>query len=183
MRDRKDYTIGLDDGLDRYHDASSNALARISEDGLDLPDDRPRHSNGKYFDGRLPNNVSSLSAAEIGELYNLLTCHNDYVTGRITIAKAAVRNAEERLKLTKAKVRKTKAGNAQEREDATLCDERYVSANADCLEAKEYCDLLTGIEVAAARDGRVVSRIIEVRKLELGQGRRDVNIERDRFKR
>jgi len=168
--ERKDYSIPLEEGLSLYDDAVIRATRKMEADGLSISDHRPR-LDGKYFDGRLPANVNSLTSKELGELFLLMTSYSDYVTSRLTLAKAAVSNAEQKLQLVQAKIRKSKTGNAAEKQDATYCDSRYVGSNAEWLEAREYHDLLAGIDEAARRDVRVLSRLIETKKMELEHGR------------
>lgn len=172
MRDAKDYDIPLDEGLNRYQQASARALERIfNEHGLEPTSHRPVLPNSQVFDGRLPPNWSSLDNRQIGELFEMLTAHADFVNSLVTYAKAEKANAEERLKLVKAKVRRSKLGTNDEKDDATLCDSRYVEANAQWLEATEYFEVLNGMLEAAGRDLRILSRHLETKKMEYGGGR------------
>lgn len=171
-RDVKDYDIPLDEGLARYQQASARALERVlGEHGLEPISHRPVLPNQQVFDGRLPPNWSSLDNRQIGELFEMLTAHADFVNTLVTYAKAERSNAEERLKLVKAKVRRSKLGTNDEKDDATLCDGRYVEANAQWLEASEYFEVLNGMLDAAGRDLRILSRHLETKKMEFGGGR------------
>jgi hypothetical protein len=186
-RGRKDYTIDVDEGRQKYADASNRAMGRIAKLGIDVLDDRPESAPGKYFDGRLPANVNDLSAGELGELYALMLQHTNWLTGYVTIAKAETQNTAEQLKLVKSRIRKTKTGTKDEREDDTICDSRYVEANARWLEAVEYHAVLSGLHEAASRDLRVISRLVTLKEVEFEQGRRTGNIKkrggRNRFSR
>jgi len=124
----KDYDMPLDDAVNRYHQASQNALGRIfDQEQLTPPDTRPRWSSGQYFDGRLPANWAGLDSRQIGELFEMLTGYADFLGTKVTLAKAERTNSEERLKLVKAKVRRAKTGNNDDKDDATLCDSRYIA--------------------------------------------------------
>jgi hypothetical protein len=182
-RERKDYTVPLEEGLATYDAASENAMKRLADLGLDALEERPKRNNS-YFDGRLPANVNSLSMNELGDLYALMDQHTNWLTGYVTVAKAEVQNKDEQLKLVKARIRKSKTGSKEEKEDDTICDERYVQANAAYLEAYEYHSLLDGLAEAARRDLRVISRLVETKKVEFEQGRRVTNVgRRDTFDR
>lgn len=174
-RKRADYTVDLDEGLAAYDDAEAEALKRLKKDGLSLHEDPPRWEDGTLLDGRIPANLASLTPTEIGEYHNMMVVYADYVSGRATVAKALMVSANEKLKLTKAKVRKAKEGSAQSKEDDTICDVRYVAANATYVGAKTYHELLSNVEAAARRDVAFISRLIETKKIEFEQGRRVEN--------
>ena len=181
-----DYTIDLDEGLEAYNRASINAAMRIADIGLDLVPSRPKDRAGSYFDGRLPADVNSMSMHDLADLMNMMTLHADYVAGLVTIAKAEKTNTDTQVGLVKAKIRKSKSGSEKSKEDATLCDERYVAVMARWLEASETLDLLNGLHEAAKRDVRVLSRLIETKKVEIEQGKasgRSQRGGRDRLKR
>jgi len=175
-RDRADYSIPLDEGLDEYDNAEANALGRLDETKLSFRDEIPKWVDGSDFDGRIPSNLSSLDAREIGEYYNLMIEFTDYVSGQCVLGRTAMLAATEKLKLTKAAVRKTKTGTVQQKEDSTLVDARYVEANAAYIEAKCFYELLERIEKSARRDCAFISRIIETKKLEFERGRRSGSI-------
>lgn len=183
-RERPSYEIPLEEGVEHYTNAGIKAMSRVESDGLMLPDERPKLSDGSYFDGRLPVNWAALSNTEIGSLFEMLTGYADYVGGKVVLAKVLMTNASEKLELTKAKVRKSYAGTAEEKLDATYSDARYVEANAEWLEAKEYYEILNGILDASNRDIRLLSRHIEVKKMEFGGAHRAGSVtgqRRDRF--
>lgn len=168
----KDYTVSLEEGCERYSAASERAMERVLELGIDVLEDRPLRKDGKYFDGRLPTNVNDLNINELGDLYGMMDKYANWLTGFTTVAKAEVTNAGEKLSLAKARIRKSKKGSKEERDDETICDSRYVEINAAWLEASEYHALLAGLLEAAARDLRVISRLVETKKVEFEQGRR-----------
>lgn len=179
-RGRKDYTIDVEEGRQRYSAASDRAMSRIADLGIDVLDEQPVNRDNEYFDGRLPANVNDLSAAELGDLYALMDQFSNWLTGYVTIAKAEVINKAEQLKLTKARIRKSKSGNKDEKEDDTICDTRYVEANALWLEASEYHSVLAGLLDASTRDLRVISRLVTLKEVEFEQGRRSTNIGKHR---
>jgi hypothetical protein len=174
-RERADYTIPLDEGLELYENASIKAMGRLADLGVDITQDRPTR-RGEYFDGRLPSNVNSLTMHELGDLYALMDLFANWLTGWVTVGKAEVQNKGEQLKLVKSRVRKSKTGTKEEREDGTIIDERYVTANAAYLEAYEYHALLDGLAEGARRDLRVISRLVETKKVQFEQGRRGSNV-------
>jgi hypothetical protein len=169
--------VDLDEGLKTYRDISNRVLGRIYDDlGLNIPMEPPMTSDHKVFDGRLPPAWSSLDLRDMGELFEMMTAYADYVGGQLVMAKAAVTNAKERLALVKAKVRKSVAGSVEERNDTTEADARYVTANAEWLEAQEFFEILGGIAEAANRDIRMLSRQLETRKLEMEGAARSQNV-------
>jgi hypothetical protein len=161
-----DFTVTLEDGEEMYSGAADRALQRIEKLGLEIPA-RPVDSSGQPFDGRLPSNVA--------EVYTLMCNYADYLENLHTVARAEVLNSDRRLKLTKALVRKTKPGTAQEKDDQCLTDVRYIEADVAYVEAATYQELLEGLAKAASRDRSVLSRLIETKKMELDNKRRDNN--------
>jgi hypothetical protein len=179
-RDRKDYTVSVEEGIKKYEDASEAALSRLADLGINATEERPCGKDGEYFDGRLPANVNDLTMRELGELFNMMDLWANWISSYAVAAKAEVSNKEEQLKLVRSRIMKSKAGTAKDKDNDTLCDERYVDANARFMEAAEYFSYLNSLEEAARRDLRVISRLIEVRKMEFEGGRRGDNIGRDR---
>jgi hypothetical protein len=171
-----DYTVDLDEGLEMYDQAEERAMERLEADGLGLPERPPKGRDGSTFAGVLPNNLASLSPGEIGDFYNLMINYTDYVAGRAILAKTALNSAQEKLKLTKAKVRKAKTGAAKDKDDDTLLDMRYVESMADVIELETYFAIASANETAARRDVAFISRIIETKRMELDQGRRSENM-------
>jgi len=179
-RDRKDYTISVEEGKERYEEASEKALDRVADLGIDPYEERPRDVGGEYFDGRLPNNANSLALRELGDLYNLMDNWTNWVASYAVAGKAEVSNKKEQLDLVYARVYKTKEGTVEDKKKDTICDERYVNANAKYLEASEYYLLLGNVESAGRRNLKVISRLIELRKTEFEAGRRGDNVGRGR---
>lgn len=170
-----DYSVSLDEGEEMYEDATLRAITRIEESGLSLPA-RPVTEDNTYFEGGLPTNVASLTNMELGQIYSMMCQHSDYVHCLLTQAKAEVLNSAEKLKLAKSLIRKSKTGTVQEKDDLTIADARYVDANTKWIEAKTYSDLLQGLADAASRDLRVLSRLIETKRLDIEMNRRESNI-------
>lgn len=169
-----DFTVTLEEGEEMYSGASERALERIEKLGLEIPQ-RPIDSDGNPFDGRLPSNVSDFTTRELAEIYTLMCNYADYLENVCTVARAESLNCERRLKLTKALVRKGKPGTAQEKDDLCLADVRYIEADVAFVEAATYLELLEGLSKAASRDRQVLSRLIETKKMELDNKRRDHN--------
>jgi hypothetical protein len=169
-----DFTVSLEEGEELYSGAATAAIERIEALGLEIPG-RPVGNDGKPFDGHLPPNVSNFTTRELADIYTLMCNYADYLENLCTVARAEVLNTDKRLKLTKALVRKSKAGTAQERDDLCLCDSRYIMADVAYVEACTYAELLEGLSKAASRDRQVLSRLIETKKMELENKRRDGN--------
>lgn len=180
-----DYSMPLDEALARYARATDNVMDRLlNRDEILPPETRARNPDRSYFDGHLPPGWSSLPARELGNLFELMTMHADFIGTKLTYAKAEKVNADERLKLVRAHIRRSKRGTNDAKDDDTLVDSRYVQANGDWLEAMEYHELLSSIYEAAGRDLRILSRVIETMKMEGEQGARAGNLRGpDRFKR
>ena len=176
-----DYSVVLDEGLDTLDDAEASALKRLSSTGLSGPESLPTTDDGETFDGRLPGNLSSLPASQIGMYHSLMGQYANYVSWRKILAETTVKAARRKLELTKAAIRKTKTGSAPERVDATITDGRYNDAVADLLEAETYFELLQNIDEQARRNVKIVSRLIEVKKMQLEQSTRDGNIGREQI--
>lgn len=186
------YAIDIMEGTQMYDDAEARAIKRVQESGLSLRTEVPRLSNGKYYEGRVPADIGSMTPAEIGTYYGLQTAYTDYVESQIVIGNTEVMSAEAKLDLVRAAVRKAKMGTVQEKADASLIDVRYVEANAEYIEAKTYAALMTAVGEAARRDMKFISRIIETKRMELEFGGRGASVGRvpdnerpgaDRFRR
>lgn len=162
-----DLSVSLDEGLATYNTAEARALARLDASALELRSTRPRHGNGNIYSGRVPANIGSMKPESIGEYYGLQIEYTDYVEGQIVLARAEMTAAEAKLDLTRAAVRQSKLGTAQEKIDQCTIDVRYVQANADYIEARTYFELITAIGEAARRDAKFISRIIETKRLEI----------------
>lgn len=172
-----DFSVSLEEGVSMYAGAAERAVSRIEKLGLTTIE-RPIDKEGNPFDGHMPSNVSDFSTRDLAEFYTLMCNYADYLEGLCTLARAEVLNAERELKLTKALVRKTKGGTAQEKDDQCIIDSRYIQADVRAVEAETYRELLEGLAKAASRDRAVISRIIETKKMELENKRRDNGIQR-----
>lgn len=170
-----DFSVSIEEGTAIYARAVSGAQDRFDALQLAIPQ-RPMDDNGRPFSGHLPPNVADLPTMQLAQFYTLMCNYADYLEGLCTIARAEVLNAERAFKLIKAKVRQTKSGTAQERDDQCITDSRYIEADADLIEAETYRELLEGLAKAASRDRAVVSRIIETKKMELENKRRDTGL-------
>jgi hypothetical protein len=177
-KQRPDYTIGLDEGLDMYDEAEELALEKLEDLGLAESLTPPVTKDGDRFDGRIPANLFSMGAGDIGYYYNLMVQHTTWVAKERVLAESAMIAAKEKLTLAEAAVRKTKTGTVQERRDSTLCEFRYVEANSNWIAAKTFFENLKNVEEAARRDMSFISRLIETKKIEWEQVRRESNVDR-----
>lgn len=172
-----DFSVSLEEGEELYTGAANRAVARVEALGLQIPA-RPVDSSGNPFDGRLPSNVSDFTTRELADIYTLMCNYADYLENLCTVARAEALNADRRLKLTRSLIRKSKQGTAQDKDDQSLADVRYIEADVAYVEAATYCELLEGLAKAASRDRAVLSRLIETKKMDLENRRRDGNTQR-----
>ena len=179
MRGTADYTIPLKEAEELYDEASLRALERLEEMGLELPP-RPMIDRDTYYDGHLPADVNSYTNKQLGEIYSLQCRFTDWVHSEYVKAKAEAQNAQQKLKQARAQIRKTKSGTVQAKEDATITDARYVAAEARYEEADTFARLIEVRAEAAARDLKVLSRLITTKEIEVEMNRRDLNIGRKR---
>ena len=170
-----DFTVSLDEGEALYTGAANRALSRIEKLGLEIPH-RPVDSDGSPFDGRLPSNVADFTTRELANIYTLMCNYADYLENLCTVARTETVNADRRLKLTKSLIRKSKEGTAQDKEDQSICDIRYIEADVAYVESDTYRELLEGLAKAASRDRALLSRLIETKKMDLDNKRRDNNV-------
>jgi len=177
---RADYSVPIDEGLDRYDQAEANAINSIAAKGLGLNAEPARWDDGRLFDGRIPSNLASLQMGDITTYHNLLIVHADYVNEQLVMGRAALETAKEKLAYVKAAVRKTKTGNAPQKADNTLVDDRYIQQNTAYIEARVVVELLEGIAKAASRDTAFVSRLYEAKKMEIEGNRRGESMSRGR---
>lgn len=176
---RADYTMPLDEAEETYDSATLRALERLENMGLELPP-RPMLEDNSYYDGHLPADVNSYSNRQLGEVYSLQCRFTDWVHSEHIKAKAEAQNAEQKLKQARAQVRKTKTGTVQAKEDATLTDSRFIEADARYQEADTFARLVEVRAEAAARDLKVLSRLITTKEIEVEMNRRDGNVGRKR---
>ena len=171
-RARADYSVPIEEGLDRYDEAEANAINRLQEKGVHLALEPARWSDGRIFDGRIPSNLASMALTDITRYHNMLIVHADYVNTQLVLAKAATLSAQEKLDYVKAAVRKTKTGNAPQKSDNTLVDDRFIQQNTTYIEEKVVFELLQGVAKAASRDTAFVSRLYEAKRMEIDGSRR-----------
>lgn len=176
---KADYSIRLDEAEQMYDDATLRAYEKLEDRGLGMPP-RPMRDDGTYYDGHLPTNVNSFSNAELGDIHVMQCQFADWVHCEFISAKAEAENAKQKLTQARAQVRKRQTGTAQEKEDKTLTDARYVEAIARHMEADTYAKLVEIRAEAASRDLRVVSRLVTIKENEIQMNQRDGNIGRKR---
>jgi len=176
---RADYTMPLEEAEEAYDAASLRALERLGDMGLELPP-RPMKKDNSYYDGHLPADVNSYTNRELGEVYSMQCRFTDWVHSEYVKAKAESQNAEQKLKQARAQVRKSKTGTVQAKEDATLTDSRFIDADARYQEADTFARLIEVRAEAAARDLKVLSRLITTKEIEIEINRRDGNVGRKR---
>lgn len=177
-----DYSVDLDEGIEMYSLAEARALDRYQREGLVLLEEPPierveQNGTKVYFYGNLPPNLSKQPTQVIGEYYDLQCRWTDYVSSRLVLAEAAYAAADKKLELAKALIRKNKLGTAQDKQDATIADSRYVALSAELVEMQSYRDLVLGAAETARRNLRYISRIIEAVKLEFEMGHRGGNLD------
>ena len=178
---RPDMAMPLDEGLNVYDGAEESVVDYLDKMGIDTEISAPRLKNSRTaWDGQLPSNVGNLPASEIGEWLEMVNKRASWLTTKRIEAETAMLSAKEKLKLTTAHVRKTKSGTQQQREDATVIDDRYIQANANYIEALGIHKHLQGLEEACRRDHATISRLVKVKEIEWEQSRRGDNVARPR---
>lgn len=174
------HVLSLDEGLEEYQTISAEVDAELVGLGISPPH-RPRIDKNTYFDGRLPSDIKECSTSELVEYMGLMTTYADFINNLAIKYKAAKKNAEEQLKFTRARVRKTKQGTVQQKEDDTICDFRYIDANRNYIKAEELYDRIQAIADAASRDVKFLSRALEGKRISFEQSRRSTNVTRRTF--
>ena len=159
---RADYDIPLDEGLAKYEDASEKARERAEKYGLQVEREPPEYED-EIYDGRLPSDYANFNLDQLSTLLSVTTEWAGYVEGIFWQVKAEKRNLDNQLKLAKAKVRKTKSGNKEDKDDATLSDSRYVDVAVRYEECDEFLAIVEANYLAAKRDREAVSRLATMR--------------------
>jgi len=154
-----DYSVDLREGQDLYNHASDKAQEDLANLGI-IPRDEPPEYNGAEYDGRLPTGVSKMTMGELSDLMLVCTKWADFIGGMHQLFVAKKRNFKEQLDMTRAKIRKTKAGAKADKDDDTIIDSRYVQINALYMEICEKADITEHVYAAARRDRDYVSRAI-----------------------
>lgn len=171
------HDLSLDEGLEEYQSISEEVEDELALLGVSSHN-RPEIKPGVYFDGRLPSDIKSCSTSELVEYMGLMTTYADFINNLAIKFKSTKKNAEEQLKFTKAKVRKSKTGTVQQKDDDTICDFRYVEANRNYIKAEELYDRIQAIADAASRDVKFLSRALEGKRISFEQSRRGENVRR-----
>jgi len=166
-----DYDIGIEEGIAQYREASEKAKTRASRKGLLVDREIPLYEGDEYC-GRLPANYADFDLNDLSKLLAVTTEWAGYVEGLHLQAKAEKGNLEKQLKLAKAKVRKSKVGSKDEKEDASICDTRYVDVSVGLEEVQEYVAIVEANYLAAKRDREAVSRIATMRGQQMEHGAR-----------
>lgn len=174
------HTLSLDDGLTEYQTITDEVDSELSQIGVHAPS-RPMISKGQYFDGRLPSDIKNCSINELVEYMALMTTYADFINNLAIKYKAAKKNAAEQLRFVQARVRKTKQGTVQAKEDDTICDFRYIDANRNYIKAEEMYERIQAVAEAASRDVKFLSRALEGKRISFEQSRRSTNVTRRSF--
>lgn len=181
--ERGTFEVSAEEGSASYDEASGRALARIEELGISvIPEQRPVNNRGEFFDGRLPSNLSEMSLDTLGDLLGLMTEYTDYLEMLLAVAKSEMDSTKEQLDLVRALLRKNKKGTDKSKADDVIIDDRYVEANAKYMEAKTYHDILETNKNVASRRARMLSRMIEVKRIKAQTSGRTYNTGRDAFR-
>ena len=172
------YEIELDDGCKMYDDALEEAYEELESKGISVERERPRFEDGRLYDGRLPADYASYEMGDLAELHRVVTEWADYVGHHSQMAKNEKIAADEKLDLAKRRIRKSKTGNKEDKDDDTAIDERYVKINADAVRARALAEMFDEAYSAAKRDVAAVSRSITALQAQLERQGRSGSVER-----
>ena len=171
------YDIELEDGLTKYETALNEAYEEVEKAGITLTRDPPQWQRAVY-DGRLPADYSGYDMPELSTLLGVVTEWADYTGHLLKMAQNEKITASEQLDLAKARVRKTKDGSKEDRDNDVIIDQRYVDSNRRLLRARAAFELYEGADSAAKRDYAAVSRAITALQTQIERQGRTGSVQR-----
>lgn len=154
-----------------------SALEELQKRGLTAA--RPPEN----FHGEMPNDLTSLDDEGIGDLLNNLSRYTGYLDTQLSIANAYLRQAEEHVKKSRARIRLTfkvdeegKKLAVPDKDDRVEADPRIVEATRREIYYFTFYTVLKSMRDEAQRNWETVSRRITQRGQEVGRIRREGNV-------
>jgi hypothetical protein len=178
--ERADYDATLEEGMDIYEEALSEASDILEEFGLGVTRDAPTYHGERYL-GHLPSSrdIKEMDMDGLVELLQVSTEWSDYTGTLAAIFESEKSRRSHELTLVRAKIRKTKSGAKSDKDDDVEVDSRYLRANAALLAASEKFRIADHASTCARRDREFVSRTITARSADMEAGGRKVSVSRD----
>lgn len=146
-----------------YDQAIMESEEYLTNLGLVSPK-RPKTAQG-YFNGHLPSDIHEASIEEVKKYITLMTVFADYVQDLRINCEAEKDSAYEKLKTEKARIRLSKNGSKDAKDDATITDDEYILANAEYMSKNRSYKKIVGIEESTRRNIRTLSRLISTEEL------------------
>lgn len=116
----------------------------------------------------VPPNLSEISERELGDLYARLLAWDNYFSYETALAESEAKEAKNILTLTIVKL----TGGEKKRTHEVDLDERVKDARAELQEAEQTATLLKRTHSIFSNKLKVVSRTIELRKIDLEKAMR-----------
>lgn len=120
----------------------------------------------------IPKDLSILSNEELGDLYGKILAWDNYFTQETALAESEVKEKKNIMDLIVVKVSQ---GKKKRTHDYDL-DERVLEARAQLQEAEQTATLLKSTHSVFSNRLRAVSRMIELRKMDVEKSARDGNL-------
>jgi hypothetical protein len=175
------FEVPLEQGLHQY-EVYTAAQATVEGYGFTLPPMPVVQGPSGWvpYNGQIPSDLTHTNDQELGNFMGLLSGLIDHVNRRVAMAAGEKRAADHEFELTSSKLRishkfdeNNKKRTETEIKDRTICDSRYITAQARA----DYCDnvyrLLSAIQKGVEQNFTAVSRRITQRGQDLERGRRE----------
>jgi len=135
----------------------------------------PDNMKPDYEIPEVPGNLSELPENELGDLYAKLLAWDSYFSYETALAESEVKECKNILELTIVKI---SGGERKRAAHAANLDERVQLAKSDLQQAEQAAKLLKTTHSIFSNKLKVVSRTIELRKIDLEKTVRGENLGR-----
>jgi len=122
----------------------------------------------------LPLDLSSITESELGNLYSKLLSWDNYFTQELAFAEAEVKECKNKLEVTIVKL----SGGKKKRDHSMDVDDRVLKAREMLQEAEQTAGILKSTHSIFSNRVKMISRSIELRKMELEKSMREEGISR-----
>jgi hypothetical protein len=138
---------------------------------------RPKY-DGVHYSGQLPDGISKASLSEIEVEMEKIIAFQAYVQQLAVDAKNQLTNAENKLKDTKADIKKRQVGNKEDRDSSTIRHPKFVSANAEFLTKLYTYEKISVAVQTASQSYKLLSRLVSVAQINDENGKRVGNVKK-----
>uniref|UniRef100_A0A7C3WVI9 Uncharacterized protein n=1 Tax=Dictyoglomus turgidum TaxID=513050 RepID=A0A7C3WVI9_9BACT len=117
----------------------------------------------------IPARIDALSDSELGRLYSEVLEYFNFIIYQFSVAKCEKLESDNRLKYVTSKLKKENDKNFE-------CNPAYVEVLLENQKINQLMIMLEAAKTMITKRLAVISRLIEVRKLEWDKNKRDTNV-------